>query len=293
METIDIEMLGCKFCGSERIVKNGMRNSRQYWLCRNCSNGFVHNKALPRMTYSIDAVAKVVHDYYAGVSLRKIREGIAQKWNSYPTDSSIYFWVKKLTRIGLIETNKQMPRVGDKWLVNEKVIKLKGGKKYWLINIIDKDTRFLLVSRLSATCNMEDIQAVFEIARKKANKSPKWILVDGQWSCEDAIERIFGADTEYTETKSLYSKDLVSTTFECWYEVLKNRLKPLDGMDKSETTQLILEGLVLYYNYLRPHERLADRTPAEIAKTEYPYSSWFEIIKTVKLATSWPMGARS
>jgi hypothetical protein len=52
------------------------------------------------------------------------------------------------------------------------------------------------------------------------------------------------------------------------------------GMDKSETHQLILEGFILNYNYLRPHESLKDRTPAEVAKIhDFPYKSWLDVIK--------------
>ena len=52
------------------------------------------------------------------------------------------------------------------------------------------------------------------------------------------------------------------------------------GMDKSETHQLILEGFILNYNYLRPHESLKDRTPAEVAKVDFPYKSWLDVIKS-------------
>ena len=115
------------------------------------------NKALPRMRYPIDTVAKGVYDYYAGVSLNKIREGISQQWGLKPADSAIYGWVKKLTRIGLAEAKKYIPKVSNKWIADETVIKLKDGKKYWLINVIDYDTRFLLVSKLSKTRNTKDI----------------------------------------------------------------------------------------------------------------------------------------
>jgi hypothetical protein len=52
------------------------------------------------------------------------------------------------------------------------------------------------------------------------------------------------------------------------------------GMDKSETYQLILEGFILNYNYLRPHESLNGKTPAEVAKIDFPYRSWLDIIQS-------------
>jgi len=67
------EEVTCKFCGSPNIVKNGTRNGVQYWLCKNCGRGFVDNKGLPRMRYSIDDVASAIYQYYTGASLNEIR----------------------------------------------------------------------------------------------------------------------------------------------------------------------------------------------------------------------------
>lgn len=89
MKAVSIDMPECKFCQSKSVVKNGVRNGTQYYLCKNCGRGFVYNKALPGMRYPIDTVAKGVYDYYAGVSLNKIREGIDQ---SLPTGLQACFY---------------------------------------------------------------------------------------------------------------------------------------------------------------------------------------------------------
>jgi hypothetical protein len=67
---------------------------------------------------------------------------------------------------------------------------------------------------------------------------------------------------------------------ERWHGTLKDRLKPMRGMDKLKTKQLVLEGLIFYYNFLRPHESLNDRTPAEAAGIDFPYKSWQDIIRS-------------
>ena len=70
--------MNCKFCGSPNVVKNGTRNGVQYWLCKNCGRGFVDNKGLPKMRYSIDDVASALYQYYTGLSLNEIRGHIEQ-----------------------------------------------------------------------------------------------------------------------------------------------------------------------------------------------------------------------
>jgi len=280
-KAISVDMPKCKFCQSTAVVKNGTRNGVQYYLCKACGRGFVYNKALPRMRYPIEIVADAVYDYYAGVSLRKIRDGIEQKIGMRPADSAIYSWVKKLTKVGLAEAKKHTPKVGDKWLADECVIRLKDGKKYWLINVIDYDTRFLLASELSRSRGIKDIKLAFDIARAKAKKYPKLMLTDGWKAYEDACEQAFASETKHIVTSPFKAKDVSTNIIERWHGTLKDRLKPMRGMDKSETYQLILEGFILNYNYLRPHESLKDKTPAEVAKiTTFPYKSWLDVIKS-------------
>jgi transposase-like protein len=280
-KAISVDMPQCKFCQSTNVVKNGKRNGVQYYLCKDCGRGFVHNRGLPHMRYGTDVVADAVYDYYAGVSLRKIVDGIEQKVGRRPSDSAIYGWVRRLTKIALAEAKDYTPQVSDKWLADECVLKLKDGKKYWLINVIDYDTRFLLASRLFSSRGIKEICLTFKVAKDKAKKSPKLMLTDGLKSYIDGCERVFGADTKHIVTTPFERKELSTNIIERWHGTLKDRLKPMRGMDKSETHQLILEGFIFNYNYLRPHESLKDRTPAGVAKVDFPHKSWLDVIKSM------------
>jgi putative transposase len=271
----------CKFCGSTDVVKNGKRNGTQYYLCKNCGRGFVYNRGLPHMRYPVGIVADAVYDYYAGVSLRKIVDGVDQKIGRRPSDSAIYGWVKRLTKVALAEVRHYTPQVGDKWLADECVLKLKDGKKYWLINVIDYDTRFLLASRLSSARGIKDICLTFKKAKDRAKKSPKFILTDGWKAYVEGCELVFGGVAKHVVTTPFKKKELSTNIVERWHGTLRDRLKPMRGMDKSETQQLILEGFVFNYNYLRPHESLKGKTPAEAAKVHnFPYKSWLDVIKS-------------
>jgi putative transposase len=279
-EVTERENVRCKFCQSHNVVKNGIRRGTQYWLCKDCGHGFVATDALPRGRYPVEVMARAVYDYYAGVSLNKLRWGIEQQTGTLPSDSSVYGWLKKLTEIGLKEAKKYHPEVGDKFVADETVVRL-NGKKFWLINVIDSDTRFLLASNLSTNRSMRDIKATLEVAKEKAGKSPKVILTDGWRGYVDAIERVFGADTTHIISTPFERKELSTNVVERWNGTLKDRLKPMRGMDKSETTQLVLDGFVFYYNHFRPHESLGDRTPAEAAKIKFPYKNWLDVAKSL------------
>jgi ribosomal protein L37AE/L43A len=116
----------CKYCGSTDVVKNGHRKGVQYWLCKHCGHGFVDNKAIPRSRFPTDIVARAVYNYYAGMSLNAICEGIRQDTGEPVTDTSIYVWLAKYTRIALDEAEKYHPKVGKKWVMDETVVSLDG-----------------------------------------------------------------------------------------------------------------------------------------------------------------------
>jgi transposase-like protein len=89
----------CKFCYSENVVKNGMRKNGQYWLCKNCGRGFLNNGALSKMKYSFDVITKAVNDYNSGRSLSVIREEVGKTTNSFPSYTTLYGWIKRLTQV--------------------------------------------------------------------------------------------------------------------------------------------------------------------------------------------------
>jgi hypothetical protein len=81
-------------------------------------------------------------------------------------------------------------------------------------------------------------------------------------------------------TTPFEQKELSTNIVERWHGTLKDRLKPMRGMDKSEIYQLILQGFIFNYNYLRPHDSLNGKTPAEVAKIDFPYKRWLDIIQS-------------
>jgi hypothetical protein len=57
------------------------------------------------------------------------------------------------------------------------------------------------------------------------------------------------------------------------------------GLKDIKSARLITEGWLLHYNYLRPHEALKGKTPAEVAGVNYPYRNWQEIVAKREVIT--------
>lgn len=279
MVRANYEAIVCKFCGSPEVVKNGTRRGTQYWLCKNCGRGFTANKALPRMRYSIDDIASAIYQYYAGSSLNEIRGHIEQQSRIRPSDSAIYDWVTRFSEVAIDKAKDYKPKVGNSWVADETVLRI-AGKKYWLIDIIDSDTRFLLTTKLSHNRNKQDIKELMERARDKADKTPEKVLTDGWGGYIDGIELAFGADAKHIQTTPFGSKEDSTTLIERWHGTLKDRTKVMRGMKSLDTAKAILDGWLVYYNFFRPHESLNDKTPAEVAKIDFPYKNWLDVVES-------------
>lgn len=286
----EMTMPTCKFCGSDNAVRNGSRKGRQYWLCKHCGHGFVDNKGVPGSRYPVDTVSRALYNYYAGMSLNAICEGIRQDNGETVTDTSVYKWLAKYTAIALNEAENCHPKVGKKWVMDETVVTL-DGKKYWFITAIDYDTRFLLGTKLSTNRNKKDIQAVLEQATAKTGTVPSVVFTDGWGGYREAMEQAYGADSKHVVTKPFVDKEMSTNLMERWNGTLKDRIKTMRGMDRNYNFQLILDGFVFYYNYIRPHIALGGKTPGEVAQAGYPYKSWGDVVDSQMPKLVVPKGA--
>lgn len=50
------------------------------------------------------------------------------------------------------------------------------------------------------------------------------------------------------------------------------------GLKSSESTKSILEGFTIHYNYVRPHQSLHGKTPAQVARMQAPHT-WKNLIE--------------
>jgi transposase InsO family protein len=60
---------------------------------------------------------------------------------------------------------------------------------------------------------------------------------------------------------------------------IRQRNKVMRGLDDEQTAQTIMDGMRIYYNFLRPHSALNGKTPAQKAKVESDKAKWLSLIK--------------
>jgi len=112
-------------------------------------------------------------------------------------------------------------------------------------------------------------------AIKTAGKSPKVVITDKLASYLDVR---YGKDAEHRQGGIARIKDNTQK-IERFHETLKQRTKTMRGLKNIETAHDFIQGWLVYYNYLRPHTALDERTPAEAAGIDYPYNNWADITR--------------
>jgi transposase-like protein len=271
------QSLTCKLCGSENIIRYGNYRGIQRWWCKDCQHKFADNDALPDMRTPVNDVSAAILMYYEGRRLNDIPRLMYQHRSVHTTPASIYKWVTRFSRAAIDETNKTKVEVSDVWVATESAVKI-NGKSYWLRDIIDPQTRFLLATKLSKGRTAEDIVNLLKIARGRAGRDPATILNNSWKGYPTGLEQAFRANYRHIRILRLESHPVSAKFIEYWHNTLKDRAKVMLHLKKEEHAQLILDGWLVHYNYFRRQKTLLDRTPAELAKADFKFRKWPELV---------------
>jgi putative transposase len=275
------EIVKCPHCDSEAIVKYGSyKGIPRYW-CKVCKRKFRYGDKQFKMKSLTEQVATALHDYYdGGSSVRAIgRHKLAETGKTSST-ATIYEWIQKYTQYITDSIKNCHPKVGNEWIADETIVKV-GGQNLWLWDIIDTKTRYLLASRLSQSRTIRDAQFLIDRAVKTAGFEPKVVVPD---KLKSYLDVRYGKDTEHRQGSPFRFKETGESTsqIERWHGTVKARTKVMRDLKNFETALDFVDGFLAFYNYLRPHESLKNKTPAEVAGIDYPYQNWNELISKYK-----------
>jgi transposase-like protein len=163
------------------------------------------------------------------------------------------------------------PQLSDICNVDEMMINIKG-EWHYLWNVIDDETRFHLASYVSKRRTTNDAKIALRTAKKRShNKRPMFIITDGLKSYNKAIsDEFFSLRNKTTHIGNVgirgrkngeeyFDNNLV----ERLQGTIRDRNKTKRGL-KDQYSPFV-RGHKLYYNFIKPHDSLYNRTPAEIA----------------------------
>ena len=268
----------CPYCQSDGVVKNGTRSGKQLYRCQTCSKQFRDTGATNGHQVPAEQIGAAIEMFYRGMSYKQIAETMERMYDRpEPSKATIYEWVKEYTDKAAEELKDAKPEIGDEWVADEMAVKV-GKWQMWNWNVMDAKTRFILASHLSRTRTQASANEVMKKAKAAAGRDPNTIKTDKLKVYRPAITKVF------PKTLHLKSQGLTSTLNNNQSERLqgtyRSREKTLRGMDSMASGQRYLDGWTITYNFMRDHEALDGKTPAQAAKVKVPFNEWADVVKS-------------
>lgn len=269
--------MNCSRCGSLDIIKHGFNYSNEHkvqkYKCLQCSSIFSYNQRLPRSHFSSEIVNMCIDLYLKGLSYRVIKRQLEEHHNVQLNHITIYYWLQKYVDIAKNYLAQYQPKLGSVWQMDETFIDFKGRKEntrhikqsngYWLWVAIDTSTRFILDMYLAITKSSLDGVRFCSRLANLYTKKPEVIATDGNKAYIYGLKKYFPSTT-HIKLKSINLKP--NTSFiERFNGTIKNRTKTMRCFESFYPCQNTLNMFKIYYNYLRPHEALNGKTPAQVA----------------------------
>ncbi len=175
-----------------------------------------------------------------------------------------YKWIQKYVHIMQRYLEQMKPQVSDTWRADELYLKVKGNMKY-LFALMDDETRYWIAQEVADSKDRHDARNLFRRGRELMGKKPSVLITDGLHSYMDAYKKEYWTKLKETRTQHIrhitLEGDKNNNKMERLNGEIRDREKVIRGLKKKDTP--ILTGYQIFHNYIRRHEGLNGRTPAE------------------------------
>ena len=214
--------------------------------------------------------------YFDGLSYRRVARNMEQYFGRETNPATVYRWVRELTGTADDVLRPMKVDTGREWVADEMVVNV-GGQKMWLFNVMDSDTRFVLAAYLTPERTARAAQTTLAMARERSTNPPAVLKTDGLRSYRQALPRAFPTrPVKHTVSQGIKAQ-INNNMSERLQGTFRDRDKTLRGLEGRDTGQTYVDGLVLHYNYFRPHQSLEGKKPAEAAGAELPFKDWDDV----------------
>lgn len=273
--------MACKYCQSTKVVKHGKLGDKQRYLCKECGHKFYDGSDFPRMRTESRIISSSIDFYFEGLSVRKIQTQIEKLYGVHVSQVTVWKWIMKYSRLVSEYVETLAPQLLGIYHIDETAIKCKGVQK-WFWEIIDEQTKFLVASHLSGSRTAEDAIALFEKSLRVAKRKPISLYVDGLSAYIEGYNKVFRTLRKDTRPELIRKVGIravnSNNSVERLHGTLKDRIKPTRGLKGEETVRTLLEGWVVHYNYVRKHQTLKGKTPAQASGIEMK-NDWYVLVK--------------
>jgi len=273
----------CPRCGSDRVVRRGVRRARgtvtQRYGCRGCGYLFGESEpAFSRKRVDPFIISLALNAYFAGASIRRIVDMLTQLFNLHTTPATLLRWFDEYPPAVAKFLRGVQVNGGDIWQFANRKLTV-NGVSYVLWIVIEKTKRFILASHIGSLTTESAVEAL-NIAKQQSSTAPKVIETDYWDGYSDAIHTVFGNSVAHSPPPSpeigfTHINKLIATTGRLYGSKQTDTFKTLEG------ARNIVDGLTISHNYIWPADDLNGKTPAEALNSRINLQGdrWQQIIK--------------
>jgi putative transposase len=157
----------------------------------------------------------------------------------------------------------------------------------WAWNVIDNQSRYWLATQITEKREVADARKVLAQASCITNSRSTVVMTDGSRSYQEAIKKEFFVQkaprTEHVRVPNIRNRSN-NNMVERLHGTIRQRNKVMRGLDDEETAQTMMDGLRIYYNFIRPHMGIDGKTPAQQAKIADSLTpeNWLSLIRKAR-----------
>jgi transposase-like protein len=233
------------------------------------------------MKASPQIITSAMQLYFTGESLRNVQKFLRLQGVNV-SHVAVYKWIHKYVDLMEKYLDQIKPQVSDTWRADEMYLKVKGNPKY-LYALLDDETRFWIAKEVAGdkmTREATDYaRHLFQQGKRTAGKRPLTLITDQLRAYHLAYKREFYSLKGPRTKHLMWEKDEQDNLkMERFNGEIRDREKVMRGLKKPETP--IIPGYQIYHNYVRPHEALEGKTPADACGIEVQGDNkWLTLIQ--------------
>ena len=289
-DTIFETSIKCDKCQSTNVIKYGTRKTKKgktkTYKCKDCGFRFTDNDGFKKRRSDPEKIALALDLYFRGLSVRKVSEHFQQVYNLNVSHMTVYRWIVDYSKIASEWMDKQNITTGDRWHMDETIVDVKG-KKRFLWNVLDADSRYLLAIHVSKNRTVQNTRKPIKKAKKVTDVRPNEVLTDGMPAYSQAIRKEFGYRrtgvykgwwSPHVRVPSIRAK-VSNNRIERLHGTEKERTKVMRGFDQEHGCKSLMEGFRVHYNLVKNHQALGCTPSEAIGNTSIDGFRWLNIIK--------------
>ena len=278
------EKVACPHCeSSDHVIKRGYAYQKtgrvQRYYCKRCGKRFNYRSGLEGLKGEALAIVLALDLYFRGLSLRQITQHLESVYGVRASHTTIHGWIKRYVELVSRLTENIKLETGSRWHCDDTKLKVKG-RHVILWSVLDSETKVLIAQHISLKRNSEEARKVLENALRKASSPPLEVVTDGFQAYSEAIKRAFSDDVMHLEGP--LNQPINNNAIERYFRTVKQRFKNINSFGNIEGATTFANGFKTFYNMLREHRALGDKSPLEASGLGFA-KCWQELIKRTRL----------